>query len=647
MTDRIIRIKIETGDSQKKVGVLNSSVTSLGASADKAADSVQDLNQSSFALSKTAQGVQQAVGGVTSRLGAIGKSAGQAGIQFSQLAGQIQGGTSAFVAISQQAADLGFVLGAPLLGAIVSIGAVVGGLLFNSMSTATSSVEELTDKLKKLRDEAGLTANQTELLSEEEKDSLEVKYATIKALEDEIRRNEELIKIRTSAGTAGDTGQFAIPRSADENAQKFADQIERARREIIKSRAEVDLLNSEIEQSKSNIDQYSEGAIQAAKKQELISDITTELNQRLKIAEARASGGEAAAAKLAIAFKLGLNSAEQLPPELAKAVDLLRAAELAAKGTASEFDRLRNVASGIDKLFSGDVSLFGGTQNKSQTDESSSRINSRIEGLRLETQTISSELALQQAVRQGFLTQEQADLDLQTATKIQKAITERELLLSEKNITDEQRIAAEIAFNDNVAAISQFYADQRLEVERQTGLQIQEIQNQTQQNYLDTASTAIGALTSLVGGSSKAAKALKLVQGGVNAFQVFAASEAAAALVLATPPGPVLNPSLIPLAASISAKGKASAAAILAGAAASTFSGGGGGGLSGISGAASSAALPTTPTSAPTVGSFEITGLSELQRQLDELDNDEVLPVSFTRRLVASLNSVQRLEGGE
>ena len=71
------------------------------------------------------------------------------------------------------------------------------------------------------------------------------------------------------------------------------------------------------------------------------------------------------------------------------------------------------------------------------------------------------------------------------------------------------------------------------------------------------------------------------------------------------------------------------------------------GGSSGTAytGGSASPTLPTTPQSAPTVGSFEIAGLAGLQEQLSRLDNDEVLPVSFTKRLVASLDSVQRLQG--
>ena len=79
--------------------------------------------------------------------------------------------------------------------------------------------------------------------------------------------------------------------------------------------------------------------------------------------------------------------------------------------------------------------------------------------------------------------------------------------------------------------------------------------------------------------------------------------------------------------------------ASIGGSSGTAYTGGGG------SGGGASPTLPTTPQSAPTVGNFEIAGLAGLQEQLSRLDNDEVLPVSFTKRLVASLDSVQRLQG--
>jgi hypothetical protein len=138
-------------------------------------------------------------------------------------------------------------------------------------------------------------------------------------------------------------------------------------------------------------------------------------------------------------------------------------------------------------------------------------------------------------------------------------------------------------------------------------------------------------------------KGLFIALKGVQAAQAYTSGLTAAMLARATIPFPASEPIAL---AQISA-GKLSAAAIMATGLAGSFGGGGGsvGGRGSASMAAASPTLPTTPQSAPTVGSFEIAGLAGLQEQLSRLDNDEVLPVSFTKRLVASLDSVQRLQG--
>lgn len=87
---------------------------------------------------------------VNSGMAGIGRSAGQAGIQLQQFIGQIQGGQSAMLALSQQSADLGFVLGAPLVGAIVGIGASVAGLLLPSLFDSKDATESLDEALESL-----------------------------------------------------------------------------------------------------------------------------------------------------------------------------------------------------------------------------------------------------------------------------------------------------------------------------------------------------------------------------------------------------------------------------------------------------------------------------------------------------------------
>lgn len=318
-------------------------------------------------------------------------------------------------------------------------------------------------------------------------------------------------------------------------------------------------------------------------------------------------------------------------------------AEAISKSAETEFERLRSLASGINSLFSGDVNLFGSEQP--QSDESTNRINERIASLKLETQTLGSELSLQQGIRQGFISQEQAQLDLQTANKIQKAITERELLLAEKTITDQQRLETESAFNANLIAITQSYEEQKTEIARQQALTRMQIESDTQQTYLETTQIALGALTDLLGGSTGAVKALKLLQAGANAFQIYAASETAAALILATPPGPVLNPSLIGLANAVRIKGKISSGAVLAAGAASTFGGGGSsGGFGGGGGGSSSpATLPTQPQAAQTVQALEIRGLDEIR---DELRNqDGMVSTRFVATILDKISDANRIRG--
>ena len=78
------------------------------------------------------------------------RRSGMAGIQFQQFIGQIQGGQSAMVALSQQSADLGFVLGAPLLGAVAGISASIVGMLLPALFSADENVKDLNESTETL-----------------------------------------------------------------------------------------------------------------------------------------------------------------------------------------------------------------------------------------------------------------------------------------------------------------------------------------------------------------------------------------------------------------------------------------------------------------------------------------------------------------
>ena len=87
---------------------------------------------------------------VSSNFKAAGRSAGQAGIQIQQFVGQLHAGQNPLIAFSQQSADLGFVLGVPLAGAITSIAASLAGFLVPSLIKSTTAAKELTNAFKEI-----------------------------------------------------------------------------------------------------------------------------------------------------------------------------------------------------------------------------------------------------------------------------------------------------------------------------------------------------------------------------------------------------------------------------------------------------------------------------------------------------------------
>ena len=73
-----------------------------------------------------------------------------AGVQFEQLAGQIAAGQNPMRALGVQAADLGFVLGVPLAGAMVGIGAALASVLIPMLNGAKKSTQELEESINSI-----------------------------------------------------------------------------------------------------------------------------------------------------------------------------------------------------------------------------------------------------------------------------------------------------------------------------------------------------------------------------------------------------------------------------------------------------------------------------------------------------------------
>lgn len=90
----------------------------------------------------------------TPKLKGFGTGAQQIGYQVQDMIVQIQGGTSAFVAIGQQGSQLAgaFGPGGALIGAVIALGAAVAGTLVKSLGGAKVSAEELQASTKTLDD---------------------------------------------------------------------------------------------------------------------------------------------------------------------------------------------------------------------------------------------------------------------------------------------------------------------------------------------------------------------------------------------------------------------------------------------------------------------------------------------------------------
>lgn len=311
--------------------------------------------------------------------------------------------------------------------------------------------------------------------------------------------------------------------------------------------------------------------------------------------------------------------------------------------------------------------LFAGREEKSDTLNQSLTLENELIRKSLETRAslYATYGATVNDINAGYFEQQRARLELGIA---EQAAREQEQLQKELAGLSERRTAVQ-----NETELTEFgkaealrAIDEQIILQRETteqrlteiqaeatyarqqlafdeGQRMIAVQQEIQNNYLNTAKVGIDALVNLIGGSKKAGKALRLVQAGISAFQVYAGHQAAAAQILATPPGPILNPTLGPLAASVSLAGKVSAAAIMAGAAADAFSGGGGSNI-GFGGGSQSSVAPNLPQQQEQVQSLSIIGSESLKRELEEFAAaDGVIPARTMLRYLNSVEGARRI----
>ena len=125
-----------------------------GQGVDSTAKSLDGLTIASGRADKAASSLSSTSDKAARPVSGFGYKAQQAGYQIQDMVVQLQGGTSAFVAIGQQVPQF---LGAfgpmgAIVGTVVALGSAIGGVLYKSMGNSTDAAGDLKKELKDLNE---------------------------------------------------------------------------------------------------------------------------------------------------------------------------------------------------------------------------------------------------------------------------------------------------------------------------------------------------------------------------------------------------------------------------------------------------------------------------------------------------------------
>jgi len=284
-------------------------------------------------------------------LGNMGRKAGAAGIQIQQLVGQIQGGQNVFGALSAQAADLGIVLGAPLVGAVAGLGAAFAGILLPSLFDTEDKTQDLIDKLRELAEIQVLSAEEAKLLAQEEKNKKDEIYGTIQATEKQIAADKKALKSEQDRLTL--IGQTQWARS------RIGENIRELSQSIVEEEAKLKDLNNQYDKSKEALALYNsmiDGSIEQTNKQ------AEEINALISAFEAQADAIGKTDRQLAIkaATEKGATEAQleaintafdAIEAEEARAEAVVEARKKAAQAIKEEIAQQKAYSSILDEIF--------------------------------------------------------------------------------------------------------------------------------------------------------------------------------------------------------------------------------------------------------------------------------------------------------
>ena len=270
---------------------------------------------------KTAQGVSKATKGMS-------RNFGMAGVQVQQFVGQIQGGQSALLALSQQGADLGIVLGAAGLGSFIGIAATAFSFLLPILNDTKEEVEDLTDSLRELASQQQLTAEQAAILSEAEGRKVAESLTKRAELTKRLADLEKLAaRQRGAVSTAG---------RGTEEQERYAQGLRETQAEQNKLQVALVLTNKAIEDGTKNIITYNNNIGDGAETSQKMQDRTDRVSESLTRQILALNESEKAAMEYATAQALNLKAGEKIPTTIQAQIDKLFELKQAQKDQAEQ-----------------------------------------------------------------------------------------------------------------------------------------------------------------------------------------------------------------------------------------------------------------------------------------------------------------------
>jgi hypothetical protein len=384
------------------------------------------------------KGIRGAAGGAGKGLQNMGRGAGQAGIQVQQFVGQVQAGTNPMLAFSQQAADLGIVLGAPMLGVIAALGASLGMVLLPQLLSGSRALKDFDEVAKELdislrTDAPALYAARLKDLEQKENEAREAIQKTEKAL---IAEQERLAKV------TDEVDRGILPRASLRNQTV---RFEEAEAELLVT---LDKERIALKEAITATRDFASAKTEAEKAAEDQAEGIRQLVLDLTLQEQKLIMGEQAFG----VYEAQLKGADQAVSDFVrttlKNIEALKEQEKASKATDRFLEKLEKQAGTFKLSRSEALMLESATLSLSDTEKE--RVAVLIQQIALEEQRTEkmkeAKAAQKELVQMGLLDAERDEIDslMRRSEKLEEfrakdLISEQQYAEAKKNIEKDQR----------------------------------------------------------------------------------------------------------------------------------------------------------------------------------------------------------------